>query len=78
MLTVSTFMMCVLELFNFAENMSFEDIQKNTMIETQYLKQALYSLVHYKVLVNENEVYSINMKFVAKSSKLKINTLLLP
>jgi hypothetical protein len=70
-------MMCVLELFNYAEKLSFEDILKSTLIETQYLKQTLHSLVHAKILLNDKEMYEVNEMFSSKLVKFKINTLMI-
>lgn len=82
-LVVSTYMMCVLCLFNDANALSFSDIKLNTMIEESYLKQTLFSLVHSKLLKKQNagsiiqddDVFSVNEQFKPKGNRMKIPVL---
>ena len=75
----STFQMGILLLFNEAESVSYEDIQKATALSQEYLDPSLGVFVKAKVLVPSPESakpepgtsYSLNYNF--KNKKMKIN-----
>src|SRR5690242_14469944 len=84
-LTVSTFMMTILSHFNAADCLSFKDIQFATNITELHLKQALYSLccsgpsasallvkVPNSKVINEEDTFSLNPLFSAKTARVKI------
>ncbi|KAK4051822.1 hypothetical protein OIV83_002527 [Microbotryomycetes sp. JL201] len=87
-LTVSTFAMCVLALFESLtddETLSYEDIAKTTHLETNELKRTLQSLAcgKFKILtkhpkgrdVDNTDSFSFNSGFVSNMQKIKIQTI---
>ena len=84
-LSVSTYMACVLVLFNDTESLSYRDIEAATQIPGDDLRRSLQSLACVRgknVLrkepmskdVNDDDVFSVNDKFTSKMMKVKIST----
>ena len=84
-LSVSTYMACVLLLFNDAESLSYRDIAAATAIPGDDLRRSLQSLACVRgknVLrkepmskdVNDDDVFSVNDNFTSKMIKVKIST----
>ena len=84
-LSVSTYQMCVLLLFNNADRISYGDIASATNIPANDLKRSLQSLACVKgrnVLrkepmskeVNDDDVFVFNDRFTSKLLKVKIGT----
>ena len=84
-LTVSTYQMCVLMMFNNADQYSYREIQEATEIPPSDLKRSLHSLACVEgknVLkkdpetkdVSEGDLFSVNENFIGKSYKLTIRT----
>nr|XP_017225487.1 PREDICTED: cullin-3B-like [Daucus carota subsp. sativus] len=84
-LTVSTYQMCVLMMFNNADQYSYREIQEATEIPPSDLKRSLHSLACVEgknVLkkdpetkdVSEGDLFSVNENFTGKSYKLTIRT----
>ncbi|GKC30820.1 cullin-3A-like protein isoform X1, partial [Tanacetum coccineum] len=84
-LSVSTYQMCVLMLFNNAELLSYKEIQQAVEIPTVELKRCLQSLAcaaeeEKNVLrkepisthINEDDVFTVNEMFSSKCYKLKV------
>lgn len=82
-LNVSTYQMCILDLFNQDDNLSFTDIQTKTNLPTEDLKSNLAALTlgKFKVLkkasnfngcINEDDTFSVNVNFSSKFKKIKI------
>ncbi|KAK4058456.1 hypothetical protein OIO90_000615 [Microbotryomycetes sp. JL221] len=87
-LTVSTYSMCVLALFESLgdeETLSYEEISRATNLETGELKRTLQSLAcgKFKILtkhpkgrdVNESDSFSFNVAFMSNLTKIKIQTI---
>jgi cullin 1 len=76
---VSTYQMAILLLFNDADAVTYDDIQKATALQEEWLDPSLGILVKAKVLLTEPEgakpedrpTYKLNHDF--KSKKLKVN-----
>jgi cullin 3 len=84
-LSVSTYQMCILLLFNDVDSMSYKDILAATHIPADDLKRSLQSLACVKgrnVLrkepmskeVNDDDVFVFNERFTSKLLKVKIGT----
>lgn len=84
-LNVSTYQMCILMLFNNADQQSYKEIEQATEIPTPDLKRCLQSLACAKgrnVLrkepmskdIGEDDVFYFNDKFTSKFYKVKIGT----
>jgi len=83
-LSVSTYQMCILLLFNNAESLTYKDIREATDIPIPDLKRNLLSLSigKYKILnkelkdknISEEETFSFNSKFKSKLYRVKIIT----
>ncbi|KAJ8445458.1 hypothetical protein Cgig2_031271 [Carnegiea gigantea] len=84
-LNVSTYQMCVLMLFNNADQLSYKEIEQATEIPATELKRCLQSLACVKgknVLrkepmskdIDENDTFLFNDKFTSKFFKVKIGT----
>ncbi|XP_009385642.2 cullin-3A isoform X2 [Musa acuminata AAA Group] len=84
-LNVSTYQMCILMLFNSVDRLSCKEIEQATAIPSQDLKRCLQSLacvlgknVLRKVPMSkdiaEDDIFSINDKFMSKFFKIKIGT----
>ena len=76
---VSTYQMAILLLFNDADSMTYEDVQKATALTTDWLDPSLSVFVKAKVLIPSPEngkaepgtSYSLNYNF--KNKKVKVN-----
>nr|XP_043638688.1 cullin-3A-like [Erigeron canadensis] len=86
-LTVSTYQMCVLMLFNDTDHLTFKELEQATEIPSLDLKRCLQSLACVKgknVLkkepmtkdIGEDDVFSVNEKFTSKFYKVKIGTVI--
>ncbi|KAF5764221.1 putative cullin protein, neddylation [Helianthus annuus] len=84
-LTVSTYQMCVLMLFNNNDQLTYKELEQATEIPTLDLKRCLQSMACVKgknVLkkepmskdVGEDDVFSVNEKFTSKFYKVRIGT----
>lgn len=79
-ITVTTFQMSVMLLFNDKESLSFSDIQEQTQLVEKELVRTLQSLVDVRLIaMSEGSdptrcTYSLNMDFSSKRTKLKITT----
>ncbi|KAI7748694.1 hypothetical protein M8C21_000343 [Ambrosia artemisiifolia] len=84
-LTVSTYQMCVLMLFNNAERLTYKELEQATEIPSLDLKRCLQSMACVKgknVLkkepmskdIGEDDVFSVNDKFSSKFFKVRIGT----
>lgn len=84
-LNVSTYQMCILMLFNNADQQSYKEIEQATEIPTPDLKRCLQSLACAKgrnVLrkepmskdIGEDDIFFFNDKFTSKFYKVKIGT----
>jgi len=84
-LSVSTYQMVILLMFNDRSDLSYKEIQDATGIPIHDLKRNLYSLssAKYKILernpdtkkpVEESDTFSFNTKFKSKLFKVKVNT----
>ncbi|PWA94803.1 Cullin [Artemisia annua] len=84
-LTVSTYQMCVLMLFNNADQITYKEIEQATEIPSLDLKRCLQSMACVKgknVLkkepmskdIEEEDVFLVNDKFTSKFYKVKIGT----
>jgi len=83
-LSVSTYQMCVLLLFNNSDKLSYNDIKNATEIPVADLKRNLQSLAcaKYRVLnkepkgkeISEGDVFSFNTGFASKLYRVRIGT----
>ncbi|KAJ0692919.1 putative cullin protein, neddylation [Helianthus annuus] len=84
-LTVSTYQMCVLMLFNNNDQLTYKELEQATEISSLDLKRCLQSMACVKgknVLkkepmskdVGEDDVFSVNEKFTSKFFKVRIGT----
>ncbi|XP_065202116.1 cullin-3-B [Planococcus citri] len=85
-ISVSTYQMCILMLFNNREKLTYEELQNETEIPEKDLVRALQSLalgkISQRVLVKEprtkefevNHVFSVNDAFSSKLHRIKIQT----
>lgn len=79
-ITVTTFQMAVMLLFNDKTSLPFSDIQDQTQLVEKELIRTLQSLVDVRIInVSEGSdptlcTYSLNMDFSSKRTKLKITT----
>mmetsp|Transcript_28727 Transcript_28727/g.88035 ORF Transcript_28727/g.88035 Transcript_28727/m.88035 type:complete len:377 (+) Transcript_28727:146-1276(+) len=83
-ISVSTYMMCVLLLFNDAHTLSYADIARDTSIAPAELKRTLQSLAcgRFKLLtkepkgreVEESDTFSFNEGFTCKQLRFKVAT----
>ncbi|GAB2280287.1 hypothetical protein Dimus_014929 [Dionaea muscipula] len=84
-LNVSTYQMCVIMLFNYADQLTYKEIEQATGILAVDLKRCLQSLACVKgknILrkepmskdIGENDVIMLNDKFASKLYKVKIGT----
>lgn len=83
-INVSTYMMCVLLLFNDNDRLSYADIARDTAIAPAELKRTLQSLAcgKFKLLlkepkgreVDESDAFSFNASFSSKQLRFKVGT----
>ncbi|KAL0014086.1 hypothetical protein SO802_001155 [Lithocarpus litseifolius] len=84
-LNVSTYQMCVLMLFNNADQLSYKEIEQATGIPASDLKRCLQSLACARVKsvlrkepigrdIAEDDAFSVNDKFSSKLYKVRIST----
>ena len=68
-LITTTAAMCVLNAFNFYNEMGKQDLQETTKLSRIQLEKALQLLVKKKILLNTKQVYEINQDFNPKKRK---------
>ena len=84
-LSVSTYQMCILHLFNSKDTMTYHEIQEATDIPAQELKRNLQSLACVRgknVLrkepmsrdISEDDIFHFNDRFTSKFTRVKIGT----
>ncbi|XP_074658807.1 cullin-2-like [Tubulanus polymorphus] len=75
--TMGTFHMAILLLFNNADSLSNSDIRKHTSLPEKELAKQLQALVETKIILtdgvtNENSIFRLNMQYANKRTKFKI------